>query len=392
MCRLSSGTGNLSEERMTSVFKDCCRLLSCLLVFSGLVSAWACLRVIGGPAGAVMGMTGSLSQRTPGDTHPLCALSLCTAFTEEWKRQVLQPVWSVWKQKTTADRDAVPCGSEVRVDTNMLIFLLYSRLCGNIGAVVTFRLQEQMEAAIWSSQWSSRIFFCSQVHGNQTGESHLIVLHNVFSWSYRQIWWFEYLKTLFFHFGGFSSRTCSTSPVNVNIYVLFLHKALWPLCAQAVLNDVVTFVVSVLQSWNSTCMLIIKDLAPCPSQFNDNNCWGGGVSWWNIAVHMEVCQPSLFSHPSRLCLLGITAKLPPLRWTKHALLNLRLNQWSTWGPTRNLMRMIWIQFESWLIWELRTPFLKQCATKPHTAQTSSLMCGRTGRDKDQTNPSCMATL
>lgn len=276
MCRLSSGTGNLSEERMTSVFKDCCRLLSCLLVFSGLVSAWACLRVIGGPAGAVMGMTGSLSQRTPGDTHPLCALSLCTAFTEEWKRQVLQPVWSVWKQKTTADRDAVPCGSEVRVDTNMLIFLLYARLCGNIGAVVTFRLQEQMEAAIWSSQWSSRIFFCSQVHGNQTGESHLIVLHNVFSWSYRQIWWFEYLKTLFFHFGGFSSRTCSTSPVNVNIYVLFLHKALWPLCAQAVLNDVVTFVVSVLQSWNSTCMLIIKDLAPCPSQFNDNNCWGGG--------------------------------------------------------------------------------------------------------------------
>lgn len=54
---------------MTSVFKDCCRLLSCLLVFSGLVSAWACTRVIGGPAGAVMGMTASLSQRTPGDTH-----------------------------------------------------------------------------------------------------------------------------------------------------------------------------------------------------------------------------------------------------------------------------------------------------------------------------------
>jgi len=41
----------ISQRRMTSVFKDCCRLLSCLLVFSGLVSAWARLRVIGGPAG-----------------------------------------------------------------------------------------------------------------------------------------------------------------------------------------------------------------------------------------------------------------------------------------------------------------------------------------------------
>lgn len=35
----------ISQRRMTSVFKDCCRLLSCLLVFSGLVSAWACLCV-----------------------------------------------------------------------------------------------------------------------------------------------------------------------------------------------------------------------------------------------------------------------------------------------------------------------------------------------------------
>lgn len=67
--RLNSITGNLSEERMTSTFKDGCRLLSCLLVFSGPASAWACLSVIGGPAGAVTGMTASLSQGTPGDTH-----------------------------------------------------------------------------------------------------------------------------------------------------------------------------------------------------------------------------------------------------------------------------------------------------------------------------------
>lgn len=149
MCRLSSWTGNLSEERMTSVFKDCCRLLSCLLVFSGLVSAWACLCVIGGPAGAVMGMTGSLSQRTPGDTHLLYALSSSTVFTEEWGRQVLQPVWSVWKQKTTADREAVSFDSahtKVWHDTNMLIFLPHVCLCGNIGYVLTFSLPEQMEA------------------------------------------------------------------------------------------------------------------------------------------------------------------------------------------------------------------------------------------------------
>lgn len=81
---------------MTSTFKDGCRLLSCLLVFSGPASAWARLSVIGGPAGAVMGMTASLSQGTPGDTHThthlRCALSFHTVFTQEWERQVLQPV------------------------------------------------------------------------------------------------------------------------------------------------------------------------------------------------------------------------------------------------------------------------------------------------------------
>lgn len=42
----------------------------------------------------------------------------------------------------------MPFGSEVWDDTNMLPFLLYTRLCGNIGAVVTFSLQEQMGAVI----------------------------------------------------------------------------------------------------------------------------------------------------------------------------------------------------------------------------------------------------
>lgn len=91
-CRLNSITGNLSEERMTSMFKDGCRLLSCLLVLSGLASAWARRSVIGRPAGAVMGMTASLSQRTPGDTHLRCALSFHTVFTQDWERQMLQPV------------------------------------------------------------------------------------------------------------------------------------------------------------------------------------------------------------------------------------------------------------------------------------------------------------
>lgn len=139
----------ISPRRMTSVFKDCCRLLSCLLVCRGLVSAWVCLHVISGPAGAVMGMTASLSQRAPGDTHLLHPLSFYTAFTEEWQRQVLQPVWSVRKQKTTADREAVPSGSvHVKVwnDTNMLIFLSCTCLCGIIGSVVTFSLWEHMEA------------------------------------------------------------------------------------------------------------------------------------------------------------------------------------------------------------------------------------------------------
>lgn len=76
---------------MTRMFKDC-RLLSCLLVFSGLVSVWACLYVIGRPAGAVMGMTASLSQRTPGDTHLLIALSFYTVSIQGWERQVLRAV------------------------------------------------------------------------------------------------------------------------------------------------------------------------------------------------------------------------------------------------------------------------------------------------------------
>lgn len=92
ICLLNSVTGNLPEEPMTSSFKDGCRLSSCLLVFSGLASARARLRVIGVPAGAVMGMTASLSQRTPGDTHLRRALSFHTVFTQEWERQVLQPV------------------------------------------------------------------------------------------------------------------------------------------------------------------------------------------------------------------------------------------------------------------------------------------------------------
>lgn len=141
----------ISQRRMTSVFKDCCRLLSCLLVFSGLLWAWAHQRVIGGPAGAVMGMTASLSQRTPGDTHLLHPLSFYTVFTEEWERQVRQPVWGVRKQKTTADREAVPCVSihaEVWDDTNMLRFFAYACLCGIIGAIVTFSLWGQMEEQV----------------------------------------------------------------------------------------------------------------------------------------------------------------------------------------------------------------------------------------------------
>lgn len=45
----------------------------------------------------------------------------------------------------------MPFGSahtEVWDDTNMLIFLPCTCLCGNIGAAVTFSLQEQMEAVI----------------------------------------------------------------------------------------------------------------------------------------------------------------------------------------------------------------------------------------------------
>lgn len=54
----------------------------------------------------------------------------------------------MWKQKTTADREAVLFGSEhaeVLDDTNMLIFLSYTCLCGIVGAAVTFSLSEQME-------------------------------------------------------------------------------------------------------------------------------------------------------------------------------------------------------------------------------------------------------
>ncbi len=139
----------ISQRRMTSVFKDCCRLLSCLLVFSGLVSAWACLRVIGGPAGAVMGMTASLSQRTPGDTHLLYPLSFCTVFTEEWERQVLQPLRGVCGNKRQQLTEKL-CHSAACVPrcgmTQICSYLSHTRLCGIIGAVVTFSLWEQMEA------------------------------------------------------------------------------------------------------------------------------------------------------------------------------------------------------------------------------------------------------
>lgn len=51
----------------------------------------------------------------------------------------------MWKEKTTADREAVPCSgihAEVWDDTNMLIF--HTCLCDILGAVVSFSLCEQM--------------------------------------------------------------------------------------------------------------------------------------------------------------------------------------------------------------------------------------------------------
>lgn len=62
----------------------------------------------------------------------------------------------------------------------------------------------------------------------------------------------------------------------------------------------------------------IQGFVTLPLRFNDNNIERKNKKrpQWNSTVYIQVCQPSLFSHPSRLCLLCITAKLPPLRWTK----------------------------------------------------------------------------
>lgn len=100
---------------MTSVFKDCCRLLSCLLVFSGLVSAWACLCVW------LAGLLGQwwawqlLSVRGPQVTHTFSILSPST-----------QP-----SQRNGKDRccnQCAVCGNKRQQLTEKLCMRQYTRL------------------------------------------------------------------------------------------------------------------------------------------------------------------------------------------------------------------------------------------------------------------------
>lgn len=58
-------------------------------------------------------------------------------------------------------------------------------------------------------------------------------------------------------------------------------------------------------------MLILKIFVTLPLQFNDNNHEGKSCSQWNRAVYIQVCQPSLFSHPLLLRLLCISQTLSP---------------------------------------------------------------------------------
>ena len=104
-----------------------------------------------------------------------------------------------------------------------------------------------------------------------------------------------------------------TSPFLCKHLFMFLTKH-WNLYASPVfgLNDVVTFVVSVLQLWNSTWCWYSRFLSPCPSSLMTTTVEKKKRSRWNRTICIEVCQPSLFSHPSWLCLLCIAAKhLPP---------------------------------------------------------------------------------
>lgn len=113
---------------------------------------------------------------------------------------------------------------------------------------------------------------------------------------------------------------CHTSPYLCK-HLFFSHSPLKPLYASPAfrLNDVVTFVVSVLQLWNCTWCWYSRFLSPCPSSLMTTTV-GKKRSQWNRTIYIQVCQPSLFSHPSWLCLLCIAAKQLPLRWTKYGLL------------------------------------------------------------------------
>lgn len=67
-------------------------------------------------------------------------------------------------------------------------------------------------------------------------------------------------------------------------------------------------------------MLIFKVFVTLPLQFNDNNGEKtlSGTELFTSRCVSQVCFHTLHA----MCLLCITARLPPLRWTKYGLLNL----------------------------------------------------------------------
>lgn len=109
----------------------------------------------------------------------------------------------------------------------------------------------------------------------------------------------------------------------------------------------------------------IQGFVTLPLQFNNDS--GEKHPQRSRSVYIQVCQPTLFSHPSCQCLLCITAKKrpPSCDGPRTASQPLKLIQRFDQSPRLlsaqrlrgNTGEMIWILLESSLIWRVRTQSL-----------------------------------
>lgn len=124
-----------------------------------------------------------------------------------------------------------------------------------------------------------------------------------------------------------TSKTCHTYSFLCKHIFSLSHWTLQPLYARAVCFDLMTLshLLSAFCSCETVhdvdiqefCHLAPSNLMTTTVERRKKNEKKKKCSQRHRSVYIQVCQPSLFSHPSCLCLLCIAAKVPPPRWTEH---------------------------------------------------------------------------